>query len=333
MKGILFTILLGSGAFNFCFAQEPGWEKKKNIDSLPLRVNILKEPRFLFNLHSGYAFGLGSTFKFYPDDIGAIVVTKVGSGSPQKLVSYYNPKKGLGDGFRFGGGFTRIINDFINIGIDVDYFKSTIYKTRDSSFRQTQIPAPMGQPDEYVYKESVTISYDASLITFSPNITFKAISRPKWFLYNKLGGVITFRPNSREKDITDIVVKQGWQGFYKDSASKVIKGYDWGIRNPALGFMGAIGMQVKLEDKVRAFAELQFSHIVFVVRKRSLLEFLVDGNDMKNTVPLNQRETRFVKSFTLNFSDPNPNEPTQTLVQRIPISYIGLQVGLAFQLR
>lgn len=262
-----------------------------------------------------------------------ISISKTGNNNPRKLVQYANPKKGLGDGFRIGGGVSYIVNDFINVGIDVDYFRSTIDKVRDSCYHQTQIQASMGAPDESFHDERTRISYDATLVTFSPTISFKAISRPKWFVYYKLGGVITFRPNSIEKDVTDVNLRQGWQGFYKDSASSSMKGYEWGIRNPAFGFMGAIGMQIKVAERLRAFGEIQFSHIVFVVRKRSLMEFLVNGTDQKNTLPVSVRETEFVQTFTMDFSYPNPNRPTQTLVQRIPITYIGLQFGLSYQLK
>ena len=34
------------------------------------------------------------------------------------------------------------------------------------------------------------------------------------------------------------------------------KTYDWGIRNPSVGFMGGIGAQIRLTEKIRAFGEL-----------------------------------------------------------------------------
>lgn len=333
MKQITFFSLFIFGVSACCFAQQDSAAYRENNNTLLPVLPIAKEPRFLVNIHSGYAFGLGSTFKFYPDDIRSISVIKTDNNTPLKSTSYSNPSKGLGDGFRIGAGFSYILNDFINLGMDLDYFESTISKVRDSSYRQTTANPPMGEPDDYSYSERTKISYDATLLTLTPHITFKAISRPKWFIYNKLGAVITFRPNSLEHDVTDITIRKGWQGFFKDSASKISTKYDWGIKNPAVGFMGAFGMQVKIAERIRAFGELQFSHIVFVVRKRTLMDFTVDGADMKNTLPVSVKEIEFVKSFTTDFSNSNPNQPSQTLIQRIPITYIGMQFGIAYQIR
>ena len=224
-----------------------------------------------------------------------------------------------------------MINDFININFDFDYFRSTIKKYRDSGFNQINQPVTNNSPDEYHYSERNTISYAATLLSFTPSITFKAIAKPKWFLYNKLGAVITFRPNSLQEDRTDMKTRTGWQGFYKDSASAVIKKYEWGIRNPAFGFMGAFGGQLKLKNKIRLYAEVQYSHIVFVIKKRTLTEFTVDNKSMVNTLSRSVREVEFVKSFS-SADASDPNKPAQTIIQRIPISYIGLQAGICFQL-
>ncbi len=62
------------------------------------------EPRFLINVHSAYSMGLGSTFKFYPDDVSSIYVEQIGSNTENKTVAYTNPAKGLGDGFKYGFG-------------------------------------------------------------------------------------------------------------------------------------------------------------------------------------------------------------------------------------
>lgn len=298
---------------------------------LPL-IQIAKEPRFSVNVHSGYSVGLGSTFKFYPDDVSAIKVLQNGNNAPSKTIAYSNPTKGLGDGFRLGVGGAYILNDFINLGLDFDYFSSTIQKQRDSSMHQTNLPVQNNAADEQFYSERNTISYQATLLSLTPSITFKAIARPKWYLYNKLGAVITFRPNSLQEDRTDIQTKMGWQGFYRDSFSTIIKKYEWGIRNPAFGFMGAFGGQVKIARNIRAFAEIQYSHIVFVIRKRTLTEFMVDDKSLANTLSRNEREIEFVKSFSSTVST-DPNKPSQTIIQRIPISYIGLQAGISFQIK
>lgn len=291
------------------------------------QLQLRKEPRFTVNVHAGYAVGLGSTFKFYPDDISSIMVNVVNGNPSSKSTTYKSPSKGLGEGFRIGAGLSYTINDFINVGIDLDYFHSTISKIRDSTYRETM----SSNSGDYTYKEEYSISYDANLLTITPNITFKAISRPKWFIYNKVGAVITIRPNSIQREKQNISSSMNWQGFIKDSSSYSEKKYDWGIRNPAFGFMGGLGVQVKLFENVRAFTEIQFSHIVFQVRTRSLTEYVVDGKDMVNTLPVSSREIEFEKTLNASESFNNPNQPTKAIVQRFPVTYVGLQLGVAYR--
>ena len=298
--------------------------EKETIRKLP------SQPRFYLNVHGGYAVALGSTFKFYPDDVKSIEVTKMFSDPAKKSVEYEAVKKGLGEGARIGIGGSYIINDFINVGLDLDYFKSTIQKNRDSSYYEINSnPNPMA--NERQYNERLTTSYKTSLLTFVPNITFKAISRPNFFIYNKIGAVLTFRPNSLQKETLKGNQRLGWQGFYQDSSFSQQTSYSWGIRNPSFGFMGGVGIQVRLQERIRGFAELQFSHIVFRTRSRSLTSQMVNGLEMANALSVREREIEFRKDFIDTQAAVDPNQPQQAVVQRFPISYVGLQVGLAYR--
>lgn len=309
------------------FAQ--AYKTNNDLPDVNPSIRPLKnEPRFIFTIHGGYAMALGSTFKFYPDDISSIKVEMKDNTVTSKTMSYRSPKKGLGEGFRVGVGLSYILNDFINVGLDVDYFRSTIRKIKDSSLHQTLSTGPVS---DYNYQERYTISYDATLITFTPNLTFKAIARPKWFLYNRVGAVINFRPNSIQNETQQIRSSMNWQGFIKDSTATNKRRYEWGIKNPSLGFMGSVGAQFKITERIRAYTELQFSHIVFVVTRRSLTSYSIDGKEMVNTLPVSEREISFKTDFRSEEYQPDPNKPAVAITQRIPITYVGLQTGLAYR--
>ena len=298
-----------------------------NRDSLPV-IKIKDEPRFYLSVHGGYAFSLGSTFKFYPDNISSVSVKQLDNTPEVKQVNYREDSKGLGDGFRAGVGISYVINDFLNVGLDVDYFKSSISKTRDSSYYSAQ--SMNGGLSEVNYDEAYKISYTTSLLSFSPNITFKAIARPKFFIYNKIGAIVIFRPSSVQRESVSGNYKLGWQGFYRDSASTSSKVYDWGIRNPAFGFMGGIGAQAKITEKVRAYAEIQFTHIIFKVKNRLLTDFTQDGKNMINTLSQSQKEIVFKENFSSDANN-NPNTPTIATYQKFPITYGGLQLGIIYR--
>jgi hypothetical protein len=295
-----------------------------------LLIKIQKEPRFYVNIHSGYAIALGSTFKFYPDDISSIQVEKINNGAAVKSVGYKTPTKGLGEGIRFGAGISYIINDFINVGMDFDYFSSTISKVRDSVYHESR--NTQGNFYDYLYKDRVRITYDATLLTISPNITFKAISRPKFFIYNKVGAILTFRPNSIERDEHQVFARTTTQGgFYRDSAGSDLLEYQWKIQNPSFGFTGAIGVQAKIAEKFRVFGELQFSHVVFVIAKRTTSSFMVNGKEMVNTLPPNVREIDFEKEYNATGGATDPNQPSRAITQRIPITYVGMNAGIVYR--
>lgn len=320
---------LGVAVFLICThlaAQQPYIAVKPEDSTLSLKIK--SEPRFYVNLHTGYSLALGSTFKFYPDDVSSIVMKMVDNNVVSKDVSYSAPKRGLGEGFRIGAGISYVVNDFINVGLDVDYFRSTISKVRDSTFNQVFTSGPLA---ERTYTERFTISYDATLLTFSPNITLKAIARPKWFLYNKVGAVITIRPNSVEHDTRQSKTSMNWQGFTKDSTGYTDTRYEWAIKNPSLGFSAGLGAQYKITERIRVFSEIQFSHIVFVVNRRKTTSYNVDGKEMVNNLTVSEKEIDFEKNFRTDNWIPDPNKPNRAVTQRIPITYLGLQAGLVYR--
>ncbi|MEO8111486.1 MAG: hypothetical protein ABI594_15685 [Ginsengibacter sp.] len=324
-KYLLLPVLVCIASFSFSQKKS---QSNFGRDSFPV-IKIKSEPRFYLTVHGGYAFSLGSTFKFYPDNISSISVTALDNTPPIKEIKYKEDSKGLGDGARVGVGISYIINDFLNVGIDIDYFKSSISKTRDSTYYSNQVLP--NNVDEVTYNEQYKISYTTSLLSFSPNITFKAIARPKFFIYNKLGAIVIFHPSSIQHETLNGSYKLGWRGFYRDSSISTQKTYDWGIRNPAFGFMGGIGAQTKITEKIRAYAEFQFTHIIFKVKNRVLTDFKMDGTEMLSTLSQSEKEIVFAKSYTSNNANANPDNPTVAIYQKFPITFAGLQAGVVYR--
>src|SRR5260221_7554525 len=212
--------------------------------------------------------------------------------APGKNISYSATTKGLGEGARFGGGLPYIINDFINVGIDFDYFSTSISKNRDSSFHQVK----KSEDIDYRYTERYNIIYKAKLLTISPGITFKAISRPRFFIYNKIGAILTLRPNSIQSENQDTRIRTVEKGFMKDSSSGNTKRYEWVTSNPTFGFMGATGMQVKITERTRVYGEIQLTHVVFAVKNRLLTNYTLNCREMIKTLTRVEKEIEFEKN-------------------------------------
>ena len=316
---LLLSILISIGFSSF--------SQKVSQNQLP--VKLKSEPRFYISIHGGYAFAMNSTFKFYPDNISSVAIKKLDNAPLVREIDYEADSKGLGEGYRAGAGLSYIINDFINVGIDVEYFESSISKLRDSSFYSSH--TILGSTREWDYRQQYKISYETSLLMFSPNITFKAIARPKFFIYNKLGAIIILHPSGTQHDAISENFIVGKQAVYTDSSATTRKQYEWGVRNPAFGFMGGIGCQAKVTGKVRVFAELQFSHIIFEEQKRVLTSYEINGNEIISTLSRRQKETIYKKGYKSDNAAANPDEPNVATYQNFPITYAGMQIGIIYR--
>ena len=327
IKGFLLVIVLSLFGVEEGICRDAG--KKMFAGDSSVYIDFGSEPRFNLSVHGGYALALGSNFKFYPDDISSIDVNIVERNVPVKTTKYSSPSKGLGEGFRAGVGLSYIINDFMNVGIDIDYFRSTIRKTRDSFFHQVQTINNVAV--DYKFSSYGNISYSATMISFTPNITFKAITGRNFLIYNKVGAVVIFRPKSIEKENQYNVTHTVSGIIIRDSAGTARKEYAWKVRNPALGLSTSLGYQFNISNRVRAFAELQFSHVVFEAKRRSLTLYTANGENLLNSLPVNQKEILFLKNFTATNGPADPNLPAETLSQTIPITYVGLQAGITYR--
>ncbi|HEV8081597.1 MAG TPA: hypothetical protein VGP55_00240 [Chitinophagaceae bacterium] len=323
---LLSTILLSIGLPSFC----QKISHNHSSSELSPAIRIKPEPHFYLSIHGGYAFALGSTFKFYPDNISSVSIKLIDNNPPVKDIDYKDNSKGLGDGVRAGIGLSYVLNDFINVGIDVDYFKTSINKLRDSSYYSSH--NLLGNLKEVSYDEQDKMSYETSILLFSPNITFKAITRQKFFIYSKLGAIVIYRPSTIQREDINGNYSKGRQGNFTDSTINIEKRYEWGIRDPAFGFMCGIGGQAKVTEKIRAFAELQFSHIIFKERNRVLTNYIINGNEMIETLSQSEKEIVFKTDYKTDYNTiTNPDEPSVATYQKFPITYAGLQLGIIYR--
>jgi len=320
---IISLILIFSCSSIDVFSQNSGIPDSAQI---PFQIKIKSQPRFYINLHASGDMALGSTFKFYPDDITSVSVKATGSTITQENVTSKTATKGLGDGFRFGGGISYIINDFINIGLDFEYFRSTISKIKDSSYTHTD---ETNGGIDYLYNEQSKITYYESFYTFTPNIIFKAISHPNFYIYNKIGAIIAIKPYNTQKE-NQYITKQRPGSGSPDSTDNINKSYTLKLNNPSFGFMGGIGIQVRVHGKILVFGEAQFSHILFEPKSRQLLQYTDNGVSKLNTVTESEARIEYENSISGDALNINPQLPTKAIVQKFPVTYVGFQAGIAY---
>jgi hypothetical protein len=223
--------------------------------------------------------------------------------------SFSTSNTGLGAGLRFGGGVGFIVNEFINLGIDADYLKDK--KINGSTTDATN--------SEYLFYSQTTTS---SVLSIIPNITFKALSKPTYYIYNRLGLILTANTKIESKFYDSVVSTQ------TDILTADTK-YSYSIN---LGVQFAIGIQFNLTKNVRGFAEIVGNYLpaspASSTEKYTQIEPGVDNNS--------NYQYKYLKSGDFNSvstqnSTGGENVTSNQSLMTQNINSIGINIGLAFR--
>jgi hypothetical protein len=238
-------------------------------------------------------------------------------------------KDGLGMGLRAGVGVGMVLNDFINVGLDAEnYFGPAIKSNNLYSYDNL---------DGHVYITNTGVDYQAKIVMVSPNITFKALSQPNFFIYNRLAikvGVttkVTEKTNSEYNDRyaedpnTNPTPTDHITNFKQDFE------YQGGI---PFGFSAALGFQIKLTDKLRFFTEVEFTQLTYNPKKKVMTLWVNnDGTTVDlSTIDKIQVETEYKKNYTILDGQTDNNAPQPAPTLRMPFSSIGLGIGLIYRM-
>jgi hypothetical protein len=255
--------------------------------------------------------------------------TSYTSTSVNNNYSFNTVKDGLGMGLRAGVGVGLVLNDFINLGLDAEnYFGPAIRTTNlysyDNNFGLVQI-------------STSNVDYQAKIVMVGPNITFKALSQPNFFIYNRLTikvGVmtkVTEKTNNEynERFIDDVNINPN----PTDHITRFKQDFEYKGGVP-FGFSAALGFQIKMTEKIRFFAEAEFTQLTYNPKKKVVTLWI---NNSGETVDLNaqdknQVETEYKKDYTIKDGLTNTNAPNPQPILRMPFSSIGLGIGLIYRM-
>jgi hypothetical protein len=238
-------------------------------------------------------------------------------------------KGGLGMGLRAGVGVGFVLNDFINVGLDAEnYFGPTITSS-NLYYYDNQTGT--------VTIDNTSVDYQAKMVIASPNITFKALSQPNFFIYNRLSikvGVVT--------KVTEKTNGEYNQRYADDpntnpnptdhiTRTKQDFKYTGGL---PFGFSAALGFQVKLTDKIRFFAEAEYTYLTYNPKKKVMTQWI---NNDGTAVDLSKQdkiqvETEYMKNYTVKDGQTNNNAPQPQPTLHMPFSSIGLGIGLIYRM-
>jgi hypothetical protein len=240
--------------------------------------------------------------------------------------SYSSVKTGLGKGLKAGVGVGMVVNDFINLGVDIEKYWGRDIKSNSFIYQVNN--------SKDISISSTDIDFKADMISILPNITFKAISQPSFFIYNRLGlraGIINKLEETHVVTVNNRYV-EGGDTQVKDHISVETLEYKYEGGLP-LGFLASLGFQAKMSDKVRFFTEVEFSHTVYNPKKRRITRWTDSGGNDRplDTFDESMLAIEYVKSFEVKEGVEEYDQPKKETTLRIPYSSIDLAIGLIYK--
>lgn len=261
-----------------------------------------KTSSIYLKVYGAYGFLAPGSFKGRPDLI---------TNEPVNLPV---PRIGMGGGVRTGAGIGIILNEFINVGIDGEYLMGN--KIKLNEYISPEASMAFGGSG-YSLEARRTLRHE--VISIIPNIVFKAISKPNYYVYNRLGVVVGFPLNMTEDFFQKYHYNNGSVQSHTVEDRKIDITYNGKhTLKPAIGYQFSLGVQVVISEKIRGFLEGSAYNISF---DRSKYE---DNERLRKEVIKNKDEER---SFTANdhtrynFRYINSG-PTGTNVKGVPFNQL-----------
>jgi hypothetical protein len=222
--------------------------------------------------------------------------------------SFKNNSTGLGAGLRAGIGIGVIVSDFINLGIDADMLFGSTLTTSDIYKAAT-------------YTSTSSSSTNFKVLSIIPNITFKALSRPSYYIYNRLGlvgGIVMdYQVNSTSlyAPTTGASTASVYQNDYRKNSL-------------AIGYQAALGIQFRLSQSLRGFAEVIAYNQSFQPKEN----LYVSTNTKTGSAPSTYSYiTQFSSQGTSTTTKQDGLDVYQSPSYNVVMNSIGVGIGLMFR--
>ncbi len=249
--------------------------------------------------------------------------TTTGYTQSTTATSDYSSKNAFGTGLRVGAGIGYVINDFINVGVDGEYLLVNVASESYviTSQRVSYVNLTRASATTTPYIASVTSEYPYSIVSIIPNITFKAVSKAEYYIYNRLGIIIGI---PIQLDYTSSLLYKYPVGnppvastdFYEEKSTNE---FEKGI---GFGYQAALGVQFRISGGLRGFVEIVASNLQLksdgydVTKRQYRYKF---GNENENGFDAKLEEL------------PEDQRRKKGLNLNMPVSSIGLGAGLSLR--
>ena len=101
----------------------------------------------------------------------------------------------------------------------------------------------------------------------------------------------------------------------------------------SIGFMGAMGAEFAMSAKSAFFTELCFIAQSWAPSKSKITKYTEDGDDLLSTLTVHEQQTEYSNHISSSSSSVSTaNEPAKALKVYLPMSSVGINVGVRFML-
>ena len=174
--------------------------------------------------------------------------------------------------------------------------------------------------------ETISISSSATGINILPALVLRAPINGQIGIYSRTGLIMPVG-GKIVTDITDVYA--GTDMNTSIAYTREVKG------KMTLGFAGAIGLNVRLSDRISFWAEANGQLLNVWAKSAELTAFTQDGDDILATLPVVDKQTTYVKEIYQNSNnDVNPGGlnkglPYQELTEQVSFHNVGVGLGVA----
>ncbi|GAA4395312.1 hypothetical protein GCM10023187_02050 [Nibrella viscosa] len=213
--------------------------------------------------------------------------------------------KGLGAGVRAGAGVGFIANDFINVGLDADLLFG------DNLKKETVAATGI-----------TTKTTDFKIVSVTPNITFKALAHPAYYIYNRLGIMVG-------KVLTYQTTEEIRYASTGASVTTRVLETDFGDNSLVLGYQAALGVQFRLSEALRGFVEVVAINQSFKPKERTdIVTNTKDGKVTSTSKSYYAYEKEGERGYT---KYPDGRNVYLGPTYNVPLNSIGVGAGLVFR--
>lgn len=258
------------------------------------------DSKFYLKINGGYGLITPGSYKLASS-------SNAGGASGNTSLS----KQGLGSGIRFGGGVGVIVSDFLNIGVDVDYLSGATLRSSSSTLSSVD--------NNYLSQTQITYT----CLSITPHVIFKALSKPDYLIYNKLGVLLNLPTNLEKNEKDSTFVNGNPESSY---GANRMGTYKVGL---TVGLTVALGVQFRLTDKLRGYMEIFGNYLVL-----SPTNYDEKSTEIANGVVTNSDLHKiFVKdgqtSYAMNGTTTNSTESVYG--NTFNMNTLGINIGIAFR--